>query len=103
MGAYNLAGVFRNGPGPVVLIRTDMDALPVRENTGLSHASQATGTNAPGEEVNVMHACGHDKHLTVFVGTARTQIQLKDQWQGTRMMDAQSAEEPGVGPHLVVQ
>ena len=103
MGAYNLAGVFRNGPGPVILIRTDMDALPVRENTGLSYASQATGTNAAGEEVNVMHACGHDMHMTVFVGTARTLIQLKDQWQGTLVMVAQSAEETGVGAHLFFQ
>ena len=100
MGSYNLAAVFRNGTGPVVLIRTDMDALPVTEKTGLEYASQATGTNAAGDHVGVMHACGHDMHMTVFLGTARTLIELKDRWTGTLVMVAQSAEEAGLGADL---
>lgn len=100
MGSYNLAGVYRNGPGPVVLIRTDMDALPVTESTGLEYASTSTGINSSGDQVGVMHACGHDMHMTVFTGTARTMVQLKDQWQGTLVMVAQSAEEAGLGADL---
>lgn len=100
MGAHNLAAVYKNGPGPVVLIRTDMDALPVTEKTGLKYASTATGTNTAGDKVGVMHACGHDIHMTVFTGTARTLIRLKDQWKGTLVMIAQSAEEMGLGADL---
>lgn len=100
MGAYNLAGVYRNGPGPVLLIRTDMDALPVTENTDLAYASKAMGTNASGDKVGVMHACGHDMHMTVFTGTARTLVELKDHWKGTLVMVAQSAEEAGLGADL---
>src|SRR5690606_21495187 len=100
MGAFNLAAVYRNGSGPVVLIRTDMDALPVRESTGLAYASSATGTNAAGDQVSVMHACGHDMHMTVFLGTARTMVEMRDRWQGTLIMVAQSAEETGMGANL---
>ncbi len=100
MGAHNLAAVYKNGPGPVVLIRTDMDALPVTEKTGLKYASTATGTSTAGDKVGVMHACGHDIHMTVFTGTARTLIRLKDQWKGTLVMVAQSAEEMGLGADL---
>ena len=97
IGMHNLVGVFKNGEGPTLLIRTDMDALPLEEKTGVSYASTVRGTNAAGETVGVMHACGHDIHMTVFVGTARTLVALKDQWQGTLVMVAQSAEETGFG------
>ncbi len=100
MGAYNLAGVYKNGPGPVILIRTDMDALPVNERTELSYASTARGTTVSGDETGVMHACGHDIHMTVFTGVARTLIHMKDQWKGTLVMVAQSAEEMGLGADL---
>ena len=72
IGMHNLAGVLKNGEGPTLLIRTDMDALPLEEKTGLPYASTAKGTNAAGETVGVMHACGHDIHMTVFLGTARS-------------------------------
>jgi len=100
MGAYNLAGIYRNGPGPVILIRTDMDALPVNERTGLAYASNAKGTTLSGDETGVMHACGHDIHMSVFTGVARTLIHMKDEWRGTLVMVAQSAEEMGLGADL---
>ena len=97
LGMHNLAGVLKNGEGPTILIRTDMDALPLEEKTGVPYASTAKGTNAAGETVGVMHACGHDIHMTVFLGTARTMVELKEQWSGTLVMVAQSAEESGFG------
>ncbi|HEV7347012.1 amidohydrolase [Telluribacter sp.] len=103
MGAHGVVGVLMNGPGPTVLIRTDMDALPLEEKTGLPYASKARGVNAAGNEVNIMHACGHDIHMTVFVGTARTLVQLKNQWKGTLVMVAQSAEENGLGADLMLK
>lgn len=101
VGAHGVVGVLKNGSGPVVLIRTDMDALPLEEKTGLPYASEVKGKNAAGEEVSVMHACGHDIHMTVFVGTARALAQTKDQWKGTLVMVAQSAEEVGLGADLM--
>lgn len=97
LGMYNLAGVLKNGKGPTVLIRADMDALPLEEKTGLPYASKAKGINPAGEEVSVMHACGHDIHMTVFIGTARALVEMKEQWKGTLVMVAQSAEETGFG------
>ncbi|MEM9834086.1 MAG: amidohydrolase [Bacteroidota bacterium] len=97
LGMHNLAGVVRNGEGPTLLIRTDMDALPLEEKTGLPYASAAKGTNAAGETVGVMHACGHDIHMTVFLGTAQTMMEMKGRWSGTLVMVAQSAEETGFG------
>ncbi|WKN30674.1 amidohydrolase [Porifericola rhodea] len=99
LGMHNLAGVLKNGKGPTVLIRADMDALPLEEKTGLPYASKARGINPAGEEVSVMHACGHDIHMTVFLGTARALVETKDQWQGTLVMVAQSAEEIGFGAY----
>ena len=101
IGAYGLAGIYKNGKGPTVLIRTDMDALPLEEKTGLPYASKAKAINAAGNETHVMHACGHDLHMTVFVGTARTLVKAKDQWKGTLVMVAQSAEETGEGADLM--
>jgi amidohydrolase len=96
-GGTGVVGVLRNGPGPTVLIRTDMDALPVKEETGLPYSSEAHMLNLSGKDVPVMHACGHDIHMTVFVGTARTLVALRDQWSGTLVLIGQPAEELGVG------
>lgn len=97
IGGHGVAGVLRNGSGPTVLIRADMDALPLEEKTGLPYASKAKGINAAGNEVSVMHACGHDIHMTVFVGTAQALVKTKDSWKGTLVMVAQPAEENGLG------
>lgn len=97
IGGHGVVGIFKNGPGPTVLIRADMDALPLEEKTGLPYASKARGINAAGNEVNVMHACGHDIHMTVFVGTAQALVKTKDLWKGTLVMVAQPAEENGLG------
>ncbi|WP_165224538.1 amidohydrolase [Aquisphaera insulae] len=86
-------GVIENGPGPVVMVRTDLDALPVVERTGLPFASKVRATNPQGQDVGVMHACGHDVHMTCFVGTARWLASHKDRWRGTIILLAQPAEE----------
>src|SRR6266436_9336108 len=70
--SYGVIGIMKNGTGPTVLVRTDMDALPVHEETGLPYASKAVAKNDEGKEVRVMHACGHDAHISMFIGVART-------------------------------
>jgi hippurate hydrolase len=91
--AHGVVGVLRNGEGPVVLIRTDLDALPVEEKTGLPYASTVRTKNAQGLDVGVMHACGHDIHMASFVGTARLLAQLKSHWRGTVLLIGQPSEE----------
>jgi amidohydrolase len=93
VGKLGVVGVLKNGPGPVILVRTDMDALPVTEETGLPYASQQKATDKAGRLVGVMHACGHDVHMTCFVGTARWLADHKDRWSGTVLFIAQPAEE----------
>jgi len=90
--SYGVVAVLKNGPGPTVYVRTELDALPVRENTGLPYASKVTVKRAT-DEVGVMHACGHDLHMTVFLGTAKMLQEEKSQWSGTVVMIAQPAEE----------
>jgi hippurate hydrolase len=90
---YGVVGLMKNGDGPVVLVRTDMDALPVEEETGLPYASKVMAKNNAGEEVHVMHACGHDVHIATFIGVARAMEKLKDQWHGTIVFVGQPAEE----------
>lgn len=90
--SYGVVAVMKNGPGPVVYVRTELDALPVTEKTGLPYASKATVKRAGGE-VGVMHACGHDLHMTVFLGTAKMLAESKSQWSGTLVMIGQPAEE----------
>jgi amidohydrolase len=90
--SYGVVAVMKNGPGPTVYVRTDMDALPVKENTGLPYASKVTVKRAGGE-VGVMHACGHDLHMTVFLGTAKILAEEKSQWSGTVVLIGQPAEE----------
>lgn len=97
VGGYGLVGVLKNGSGPTVMVRTDLDALPVEEKTGLDYASRVLVKDDEGNEVKVMHACGHDVHMTVFVGTARILRQFKEQWRGTLVMIGQPAEEKGAG------
>jgi len=90
---YGVVGVMKNGNGPTVLVRTDMDALPVHEETGLPYASTVTTKNDEGRDVSVMHACGHDAHMAAFIGTARALQRMKDQWSGTIIFVGQPAEE----------
>ena len=93
VGKTGVVAVLKNGPGPILLIRADMDALPVKEQTGLSFASKVTGKLADGTEVPVMHACGHDTHVTTWLATARRLAAMKDQWSGTVVMVLQPGEE----------
>lgn len=90
---YGVVAVMKNGAGPTVLLRTDMDALPVEEKTGLPYASTVKTKNDAGQEVSVMHACGHDVHMTALLGTAKILSALKDQWRGTLILIGQPAEE----------
>jgi hippurate hydrolase len=96
-GGTGVVAVLRNGPGPTLLIRSDMDALPVKEDTGLAFESTARMVNLSGQDVPVMHACGHDVHMTLLVGTARMLAGIKDKWSGTVILIGQPAEEMAVG------
>ena len=100
---YGVVGVMKNGEGPTVLVRTDMDALPVEEETGLPYASKIVAKNDEGKDVHVMHACGHDVHIAAFIGTARALAKLKDQWHGTILFVAQPAEEIGAGARALLK
>ena len=92
IGKTGVVAIYKNGPGPMVLVRTELDALPMEEKTGLPYASKAKALSF-GKESYVAHSCGHDVHMASWVGTARTLVALKDQWQGTLMFVAQPAEE----------
>ncbi len=91
--AFGVVGILKNGAGPTLLVRGDMDALPIVEETGVSYASHVTAKNKAGQEVGVMHACGHDVHTTVLIGTARALAAAKAQWHGTLMIVGQPSEE----------
>ncbi|MEC7398625.1 MAG: amidohydrolase [Pseudomonadota bacterium] len=97
VGRTGVVSVMRNGDGPTVLLRADMDGLPVVEQTGLPFASKVTATPASGVTTGVMHACGHDTHMAGFIGAAQQLVDHKDQWQGTLVMVLQPAEELGLG------
>src|SRR5436190_16425456 len=90
---YGVVAMMKNGDGPTVLVRTDLDALPVDEKTGLPYASTVKTKNDAGQDVSVMHACGHDIHITTMLGTAKMLAELKDQWHGTLILIGQPAEE----------
>src|SRR5207253_7446360 len=92
-----VVGILRNGKGPTVLVRTDLDARPVAERTGLPYASKVRARDRDGKEVGVMHACGHDMHMACWTGTARVLARLKDRWHGTLLFIGQPAEEVGDG------
>ncbi len=101
-GGFGVVGVLSNGHGPTVLVRTDMDALPVAEQTGVSYASEVKALDDKTNTVGVMHACGHDMHMTVFLGAARILSQLREQWHGTLLMIGQPAEEKVQGARAML-
>ena len=103
VGGYGVVGIYENGDGPTVMIRTDTDGLPIVEQTGKPYASKVTVTNDAGATVGVMHGCGHDIHMSSFIGTAQQLMTHKDQWQGTLMMVAQPAEEVGGGAKAMLK
>ena len=100
---YGVVGLMKNGDGPVVLVRTDLDALPVQEETGLPYASTVVSKNEKGDDVHVMHACGHDVHVSTLIGVARSLAKLKDQWHGTIVFVGQPAEELGTGARAMLR
>ncbi len=102
VGGTGIVAVLRNGPGPVLMIRADMDGLPVTEQTGLAYASRVRVTTEQGVETGVMHACGHDTHMTAWIGTARALIANRAQWSGTLVMIGQPAEEVGRGAREMI-
>jgi len=104
IGGHGVVGVLANGPGPAVLIRSDMDALPVGEKTGLPYASTVmTGVETRAVKVGVMHACGHDLHMAVMVGAVRLLAATRDAWSGTLLAVGQPAEETGAGARAMVR
>jgi amidohydrolase len=103
VGGYGVVGVFENGPGPVIMVRSDMDALPIEEQTGVEFASSKTGILPNGEETYLMHACGHDLHMTTMIGTASVLTRLHESWSGTLIMIAQPAEEIGAGANAMIE
>lgn len=102
VGGYGVVAVLENGTGPVLMLRSDMDALPMQEQTGLPYVSTVVAAWNDGTEVPVMQACGHDVHMTVLVGTARALATSRDTWHGTLVLIAQPAEELGVGARLML-
>ena len=102
-GSFGVVGLLKNGPGPTVMVRCDMDALPVVEETQLVYASKVRVKDDKGSETGVMHACGHDIHMTNLVGVARYLAQHKDQWSGTAMFVCQPAEERGEGARKMLE
>lgn len=102
VGKTGVVAVLKNGPGPTLLLRTDMDALPVPEQTGLPFASKVKSITREGQETPVMHACGHDTHMSTWIGTARRLVAMKNQWSGTLVMIGQPAEEIGAGAKAMI-
>ncbi|MBR0553780.1 amidohydrolase [Stakelama marina] len=103
VGGNGVVAVMKNGAGPTLLIRSDMDALPVTEETGLPFASKVIATSGEGIETGVMHACGHDTHMASWVGTMRNLAAMKDKWSGTLVMILQPAEEVGKGAKMMLE
>ncbi len=97
VGGHGVVGILKNGPGPTLMLRTDLDALPVTENTGLVYGSQVKVVNADGTQTGVMHACGHDIHITNLIGVAQYLASHKSDWSGTILFVGQPAEERGEG------
>ena len=101
VGGYGIVAMLRNGDGPQILYRTDMDALPMYERTGLDYAS-STEITYDGVKTGTMHSCGHDMHMTSLLGTAMAMVEMKDQWSGTLMLIGQPAEEIGQGARMML-
>ncbi|PIE39526.1 MAG: peptidase M20 [Gammaproteobacteria bacterium] len=102
VGGTGVVAILKNGPGPLVMMRADMDGLPVEEKSGLPNASKAKQRDWDGNEVYVMHACGHDVHMTSLVGTARAMAAARDKWSGTLMLIGQPAEERVAGARAMM-
>ena len=102
IGKTGVIGVIRNGAGPVVWLRADMDALPVKESTGLEYASTARGTDPAGTDVPIMHACGHDMHVTALLGALERLLATRQEWSGTIVAVFQPAEEYGAGSQAMI-
>jgi amidohydrolase len=102
VGNTGVVGLLQNGEGPAVMLRADMDALPVREATGLPYASKVTGIDSTGKTAPVMHACGHDMHVTWLIGAATLLAKARDAWKGTLMLVFQPAEETGAGAQAMI-
>jgi len=102
VGKTGVVGLLRNGDGPIIMLRADMDALPVKEATGLPYASSATATDSEGKTVPVMHACGHDIHVTWLIGATTLFAQTRDAWRGTLMPVFQPAEETAQGAQAMI-
>ncbi len=100
---YGVVAVMANGPGRTVLVRTELDALPVEEKTGVAYASKVRTKNDAGVEVGVMHACGHDIHMTSLLATAKILSELRSQWQGTLVLLGQPSEESGDGARALLK
>jgi amidohydrolase len=103
VGKTGVVAVLKNGAGPVLLLRADMDGLPVAEQTGLPFASKVKAASAAGTESGVMHACGHDTHMTSWIATARRLVAMKAQWSGTLVMIGQPGEETGQGAAAMLE
>jgi hypothetical protein len=103
VGGTGVVAILKNGPGPTVMLRTEMDALPVQEKTGLPFASNVTGKNAAGDTVPVMHACGHDLHMSAWYGTAKLMAENRKAWSGTLMLVGQPSEEPVNGASAMLK
>lgn len=103
VGGTGVVGVMKNGDGPTIMIRADMDALPIIEDTKLPYASKVRTRDRDGLEVGVMHACGHDMNVTCLIGTARVLTAMKDRWQGTLVLIGQPAEEIGAGAKAMLE
>ncbi|WP_446831183.1 amidohydrolase [Candidatus Foliamicus sp.] len=103
VGGTGVVGVLQNGQGPTVMLRGDMDALPLVELTGVDYASQVTTIDEQGRTVGVMHACGHDIHITNLIGVARKLSNMRDAWRGTLVLVAQPAEERGLGARAMIE
>ena len=103
VGGHGVVGLLQNGTGPVLMLRADMDALPIQEQTGLPYASREIVTGPDGQTVPVMHACGHDLHTTNLIGAARVLSAFRDTWSGTLMFVAQPAEEAIGGARLMLE
>ena len=102
VGGTGVVAILKNGTGPTVMLRTELDALPVTENTGLSFASTVHTKNETGQDVGVAHACGHDLHMSAWIGTARIMAGSRSTWKGTLMLIAQPAEETGAGAKAMI-
>lgn len=103
VGGYGVVAVMKNGAGPTIMLRADMDALPLEEKTGLPYESQVMQQSYRGEDVPVMHACAHDSHVAILIGTARQLVKRKDEWSGTLVLIGQPAEELGLGAMAMLE